>query len=447
MSKALRGAIGIGLLTALVGGPVSGWAQMQAGSVTLSPMIGGYSFDGDEDLDDDLVYGLGLGYNVTKRLGAEAMVDFVDTNRGSDDVNTKVYLLRLDALYHFNVDSSFVPYLGLGAGAIITEFGNSGRGDHDPLLDWGGGVKYFVKDNIALRADARHVYAMDNGRNNLLYTVGLSFLFGGHAEPAAAAPADSDGDGVIDFIDECPNTPSGVPVNDTGCPPDSDGDGVADHADKCPGTPQGTPVGPDGCPKDSDGDGVIDAADRCPNTPANTPVDANGCAKDSDRDGVPDVSDRCPGTPARTPVDAKGCPKDSDGDGVIDSRDKCPGTPAGAKVDARGCWVLQGVRFDSGKATLTPDSSAGLQEVLAVLKKNPNLKVEVQGHTDSTGSRELNQRLSEARAKAVKAYFTASGIAADRMTVHGFGPDRPVASNDTKEGRAQNRRVELKPVP
>jgi len=419
MRNTAYGTTGIGLLFGLAAMalPASGWAQMRAGSVTLSPMIGGYVFDKDQDLDDDIAYGLGLGYNFTERLAAEVMLNYVGTDewRHGEDVN--LYAYHLSGLYHFNPDGAIVPYLAVGAGALTLEQESGGERDTDPMVNYGGGFKFFFNEALALRGDIRHVYPMDEGRNNLLYTFGLTFVFGGVAEQPPTPPADSDGDGVIDFLDNCRDTPAGVAVDEHGCP------------------------------KDSDGDGVLDAVDRCPNTPAGTPVDANGCAKDSDGDGVPDVTDRCPGTPAGTPVGVDGCPKDSDGDGVIDSRDQCPSTPAGAKVDARGCWVLQGVRFDSGKATLTPSSGAVLQEVLTVLKQNSSLKVEIQGHTDSTGSKDLNQRLSEARAKAVKAYFTASGIDADRLTVRGFGPDRPAASNDTQEGRAQNRRVELMPLP
>jgi OOP family OmpA-OmpF porin len=447
MSKGLRGAIGIGLLAVLVCAPSVGWAQMKAGSVTLSPMIGGYVFDEDQELDDDIAYGLGLGYNITQRLAAEVMLNYVATDQRKHGEDVNLYAYHLSGLYHFNPDGVFVPYLAVGGGALTLHQESGGYWNTDWLINGGGGFKFFFNEALALRGDVRYMYPIEPGRNNLLYTLGLTFAFGGGAAAEPAPPADSDGDGVVDFVDECPDTPAGAAVNERGCPKDSDGDGVADYADRCPGTPAGTVVDTEGCPKDSDGDGVLDAQDQCPNTPPNTPVDIRGCAKDSDNDGVPDVADRCPDTPAGTPVDQQGCPKDSDGDGVIDSHDQCPGTPAGAKVDARGCWVLQGVRFDSGKATLAPSSGAVLQGVLVVLKKNPSLKVEIQGHTDSTGSKELNQRLSEARAKAVKAYFTASGIAADRLTVHGFGPDQPVASNDTKEGRAQNRRVELKPLP
>jgi hypothetical protein len=163
---------------------------------------------------------------------------------------------------------------------------------------------------------------------------------------------DSDGDGVADDADKCPDTPEGAEVDADGCekvvaPSDSDGDGVSDDADKCPDTPAGTEVDADGCekavaPTDSDGDGVSDDADKCPDTPAGTKVDAHGCAKpvivsvkpktDTDGDGVPDGDDKCPDTPAGTKVDAKGCAKvvvvpepDTDGDGVPDSKDACPG--------------------------------------------------------------------------------------------------------------------------
>ncbi|RMF87655.1 MAG: hypothetical protein D6739_01310 [Nitrospirae bacterium] len=213
-------------------------------------------------------------------------------------------------------------------------------------------------------------------------------------------------------------------------------------------------MGPDGCPppapapaeRDADGDGVPDAADRGPGTPAGVAVDAAGCPKDTDGDGVPDLRDRCPHTPAGVAVDAAGCPKDTDGDGVPDYRDQCPATPRAAEVDRRGCWVLHGVRFATGKAELDPASGAVLDAVVRVLKANPGLRLEVQGHTDSTGSARFNRILSQRRAEAVVDYLAAHGIDRGRLTAKGYGPSRPVASNATPEGRAANRRVELKPL-
>ena len=160
---------------------------------------------------------------------------------------------------------------------------------------------------------------------------------------------DSDGDGVPDIDDLCSGTPAGTPVDSTGCPlaQDSDGDGVPDSQDLCPGTPAGALVDAQGCEvvQDSDGDGVADVYDWCPGTPAGTVVDVQGCALvDSDGDGVPDVDDWCTNTPAGTPVDSTGCPLvvqgDSDGDGVPDVDDWCTNTPAGTPVDSTGCPLV-----------------------------------------------------------------------------------------------------------
>jgi OOP family OmpA-OmpF porin len=213
---------------------------------------------------------------------------------------------------------------------------------------------------------------------------------------------------------------------------------------------------------DSDGDGIVDASDQCPATPNGVKVDAQGCPLDSDRDGVADYMDKCPDTAAGVAVDARGCPVDSDGDGVLDSSDRCPGTPAGTLVDARGCpkpkatksaqvtaagtWVYKDIRFASGKAALTAGSTPVLEEIVGALKANPRLKVEIQGHTDSRGSLALNERLSQQRADAVRDYLIDQGIAPERLTARGYGPHQPISGNDTAEGRAQNRRVELKPL-
>ena len=156
---------------------------------------------------------------------------------------------------------------------------------------------------------------------------------------AEGCQPDMDGDGIIDPMDACPDTPRGVKVNDKGCELDSDGDGVADSKDQCPGTAAGAKVDERGCEVDSDGDGVADSMDKCPGTPPATLVNAEGCLPDVDGDGIIDPMDACPDTPRGVKVNDKGCELDSDGDGVADSKDQCPGTAAGAKVDERGCEV------------------------------------------------------------------------------------------------------------
>jgi len=140
---------------------------------------------------------------------------------------------------------------------------------------------------------------------------------------------------------------------------------------------------------------------------------------------------------------------DDDGDGVNNCDDRCPSTPAGTAVGPDGCPVpltidLRGVNFDFDKATLRPDAVATLNEAVEILKKYPQLRVEVAGHTDATGPENYNQGLSERRAKAVYDYLGQNGIDASRMVGPvGYGELRPIDTNDTREGRARNRRTEL----
>lgn len=197
---------------------------------------------------------------------------------------------------------------------------------------------------------------------------------------------------------------------------------------------------------DSDGDGVPDDRDQCPNTPAGVAVDATGCPLDSDGDGVPDYQDECPGTPAGVEVNASGCPLDSDGDGVPDYMDQCPNTPAGAEVNALGCEadvVLQDVNFEFDSAQLTVNAEQILNGVADKLRANENVRVRIEGHTDAVGSDSYNMDLSQRRADSVKSYLASQGIPERRMQATGYGEEQPIASNDTDQGRAQNRRVEL----
>ena len=166
---------------------------------------------------------------------------------------------------------------------------------------------------------------------------------------------------------------------------------------------------------------------------------------DSDGDGVLDPNDKCPNTPQGVSVDAFGCPFDSDKDGVYDYEDQCPGTPLGAKVNSLGCWILAELLFDYDKAEIKPSSFDELNSVAVILKKNPGLNIDLQGHTDNKGSKQYNQKLSMRRANAVKKYLISHGISSDRLTTRGFGFSKPVATNKTEEGRAMNRRVELQP--
>lgn len=171
---------------------------------------------------------------------------------------------------------------------------------------------------------------------------------------------------------------------------------------------------------------------------------------DADGDGVTDDKDRCPSTPAGAKVDAKGCELDSDGDGVVDSKDACPGTPRGAKVDAKGCEIkkkaisLTGILFRHDSAELKSESVAVLNATAETLRANPGVNVEIAGHTDSQGDATYNQGLSQKRANAVRNYLISQGVNGSRLSASGYGETQPVANNTTSEGRAQNRRVELR---
>ena len=282
------------------------------------------------------------------------------------------------------------------------------------------------------------------------------------ASGCAASQLDADRDRVNDELDRCPGTPAGEPVDPNGCSAgqkDADLDAIADTGDRCPGTPAGERADAEGCSpsqKDDDKDGVMNPADRCPSTRPGEQVDSTGCPpgpRDSDGDGVADTTDQCPNTPAGEAVNSRGCPRDTDTDGISDARDHCPSTPAGQPVDENGCpilfqkgartVVLRGVTFQTGKATLTPSARAVLRDIATQLVENPEYRVQISGHTDNTGTRAANLRLSLARARTVETFLEASGVPLRQVSSKGFGPDVPIASNKTAAGRAKNRRVEL----
>ncbi|MDX2182402.1 MAG: OmpA family protein [Gemmatimonadaceae bacterium] len=278
----------------------------------------------------------------------------------------------------------------------------------------------------------------------------------GVAVEANGCPVDSDKDGVADYLDKCPSTPSSAKVDNNGCPLDTDKDGVADYLDKCPNTPSSAKVDTNGCPIDTDKDGVADYLDKCPNTASGVSVDANGCATDNDGDGVIDTGDKCPNTPAGVKTDNTGCPLDTDKDGVADYLDKCPNTAAGRAVDDRGCprlfeagktaLTLTGVNFANAASRLLPASRPALDRVAEGLVANPDVKVEIGGHTDNRGNARANERLSLARANAVRTYLISKGVKAEQLVAKGYGGSQPIAPNTTAAGRTANRRVEMKQI-
>ena len=283
---------------------------------------------------------------------------------------------------------------------------------------------------------------------------------------------DRDRDGVYDPDDACPDVP-GPKSSDpqkNGCPPppDRDHDGIIDADDACPDDPGVSDPDPkkNGCPKpkDRDGDGILDKDDACPDEPGVADPDPkkNGCPKPADRDedGIPDVEDACPdikGVRTSDPA-TNGCPPDTDGDGIRDDKDACPnekgvpdpdptknGCPKAVRVTEKEIVILEQVQFDTGKATIKKASDSLLDQVAAVLAEHPEiLRLEVQGHTDTRGTPEFNQGLSQKRADAVDKALVTRGIDPKRLAAKGYGQDVPIADNDSDAGRQKNRRVEFK---
>ena len=428
--------------------------------------IGGFGrytvFDDVLNLEDKPGGGGTLGIFVVRNLAIEAEGAYTSTStEGATSLDVSNIPARGRLTYHIPL-GGYASAVRLGAGYVRNMYGEDVDLDDDGVTGVLG-LRVGLGEKFALQADGTLDYApspdqdrVDN-YSNWGVQVGGVFLFGNQY--------DKDKDGVKDKADRCPGTPAGEAVDSAGCAAsqrDGDSDKVNDSADRCPGTAPGAAVDAEGCSaeqKDADADGVSDAGDKCPATPQGEPVDQSGCSasqRDSDGDGVMDSADKCAETPAGARVDAQGCSPeqlDTDADGVSDALDQCNDTPVGQVVDEKGCprlfegtartVVLEGVTFATGKAALTDESAAILTNVAQSLVANPEVRVEVAGHTDNTGGRRTNMRLSQARADAVKEFLVSNGVAPDRITAKGYGPDKPVASNRTGEGRAQNRRVEL----
>ena len=285
-------------------------------------------------------------------------------------------------------------------------------------------------------------------------------------------PKDADGDGITDDIDQCPNVPEDFDGEDDedGCPDlDKDGDGIEDDKDKCPDTPEDKDgfEDNDGCPElDNDGDGIIDTSDKCPMEKEDFDnwFDGDGCPEpDNDNDGLLDGVDKCPNDPEdfNGIEDGDGCPEsDTDKDGYKDTVDKCPLEPENFNqyLDEDGCpdnkpenvkitndkiEISQKVFFEVNKTIIKPVSYGILNEVAQVLKDYPNVTIRIEGHTDSDGSDAANMVLSQGRSEAVMSYMIQQGVDAKRLTAQGFGETRPIDTNRTSAGKANNRRVEF----
>ncbi|MCG1035372.1 OmpA family protein [Polaribacter sargassicola] len=346
-------------------------------------------------------------------------------------------LAKYDLNYLFGETGWFDPYVSVGLGYQDLDheqpaFRNSLSGKSDFMYMGNLGFNTWFNDNLGLNFQTGYSHNFKNsGFDVFKHSVSLVVKFGGN---------DTDGDGVYDKYDACPEIPGLAEFN--GCP-DSDGDGVIDSEDACPEVP-GLAI-MNGCP-DTDGDGIADKDDACPEakgTKAN-----NGCP-DTDGDGVVDKDDLCP--EAKGTKENKGCP-DTDGDGVLDKDDNCPQV-AGLK-DNNGCpedykelreaLAKNNVLFATDRANISKESAKILDVVYDLITPTKNVIFVIEGHTDSRASDAYNLYLSERRTESVKAYLVKKGFDADRLETKGYGEKEPVATNKTRAGRKLNRRVVIK---
>ena len=370
------------------------------GSWYISPQVNALWLDDGRVADDDAGVTLALGRVVNENWDVELSIFGSEHDRvGGDTLELQGFGLSTKRVFYR--DGRVNPFLSLGLGRVKTIL-KPGADEEDLAAMFGAGVLVDLgpsRDDgsaMQLRADIGARRGLTDNEQfpdavDYVAGLGIQYSWGGSV---TRLPVDTDGDGVTDDLDKCPGTPAGTPVDSSGCP----------------------------LPQDDDGDGVINENDKCPGTPAGKKVDAVGCEIDGD----------------------------DDGDGILNSVDQCPDSPKGTRVNNVGCpfdrtLLLQGVKFETNKDTLLPESIPILDNAIATLKRYPEVNIEVQGHTDSRGSDAYNMDLSARRAETVLKYLRDGGVT-NQLTSRGYGETDPIASNDTDEGRQQNRRVILYPL-
>ena len=382
------------------------------------------------------VFGARLSLNINQHVALEGDAYWSPTRtRGSDpSIYTKmsVFGYRASLLIDFVGGGPFRPFLQLGAGGMssIVDDDQLMPNDQDPIIHAGLGAKIYFTPRMGLRVDGNIMgppaFASD------VIEIGDETDFGGPDFQVL-------GTLFFNFVDVPRPTRQVIVKKETvvmqpPTPVDPDGDGIAGDADRCPNVAEDRDAfeDEDGCPEnDNDKDGIADPQDKCPLKPENS----NGI---DDEDGCPE--------------------EDTDGDGYLGSRDKCPDAPEtkNGYQDDDGCpdelpaaikkftGVIEGITFKTGSANILPGSYNVLDRAVAVLKEFPEIKLEIQGHTDNRGKADYNRGLSQRRADAVRTYMVSRGIASDRLTAVGYGMDQPIADNSSESGRSRNRRTEFK---
>lgn len=396
---------------------------------------------------------------VVARLGVTIVPVFdMEVSVGRMEGNTRdlgiVYWMidpRFDTLYHLTPNKRVDVFVALGAGIQYVNVNRDSKADApgaqdralyvnpstDFVMNAGPGLLLHLAGPLHIRTDLRwfgtfgsdSTAARPDTQQNLEWTLGIDLRY--EERP------DRDKDGIKNKVDDCPDDPEDFDgfEDDDGCPEDdNDKDGVRDERDECPVDPEdrdGFEDG-DGCPEpDNDGDGIRDTKDDCPDVPEDVDgfEDGDGCPeRDNDQDGVPDKRDKCP--------------DEAETRNNFEDKDGCPDEIPGEVKRFTG--AIRGITFETNKAMIRTTSQGTLLDALDVLDAYPDLRMEVQGHTDDVGNDQFNLELSQARADAVIAWFITNGVDPSRLRAVGYGETVPVAHNTDDAGRAENRRVEFR---
>ncbi|MBW6489206.1 OmpA family protein [Sulfurimonas sp.] len=362
----------------------------------VTPVIGYNIAEGNLDLENQTLFGAEFQYNgCDMLLKPEISILYADADYENSPIGTDIYRIAINGVHEYDAIGMFTPLskIGVGYETIDKHLADNKEG---VFFDVGVGAKIPFTDAIALKLEAIYMLKNNDNRwdNNLALLAGINFAFGPKAVAAVSAPAPAPVDG------------------------DDDDDGVKNSVDKCPATPFGRAVDAHGCcaDGDDDNDGVLNSKDLCPTTEYVRAVDTDGCCIDGD----------------------------DDQDGVLNSVDKCPTTPKGSVVDSAGCTKIVNlhINFETASYTIDEASKPNVEAFADFLKARSNFDAKIIGHTDSVGSVANNQKLSDNRANRVKEMLVEYGIEAHRITTEGMGESAPTATNDTADGRAQNRRIE-----
>tara|TARA_B100000767_G_scaffold113854_1_gene108645 strand:- start:15579 stop:16949 length:1371 start_codon:yes stop_codon:yes gene_type:complete len=394
----------------------------------------GEFFNAEDHWNVDTAFSsIGVSSYLSDNFSLGARVSATNITKVGNIVNQPFLYRSIDGSVRYSLakdSSKWQPFTELGGG--YSWFGNQ----ESPSFNFGAGLNFWFNDNVGLTYQTayKHTFAED-GIKHFQHIFGVSLKFGG---------VDTDGDGVYDQFDECPEVAG---LEEFGGCPDSDADGIADKDDACPNAAGSIKM--NGCP-DSDGDGLSDKDDACPQLAGTTAM--NGCP-DSDGDSINDKDDSCP-TEAG-PIVNNGCPwLDADSDGIPNKDDACPQLAGTASNN--GCPVIPDeiitelnnessiIRFKAESYKIVgEESQAVISKIKLILDNYPKSQIVVEGYTSSEGSKGYNQKLSEERANSVKVALTTLGADAKRISVKGFGETMPVGDNNRATGRKINRRVQF----